>query len=211
MIVGIEMYSPTSRQPVALSYQLTIEYCLPGRQDDPSENVDWVSFGSMDLLIWADVAPIACGLLGHYIEDGHCFAVSRIIGSSKNPDRCTAYRKATNPTSYQSSTCKKTRDEELEKLEKESVLWYAPDSVYLYFQENEPVLAIPNRGGPLKGEQPVKPNSPALPVQGIVVGKVQRDDFYAAKSSFSEMRIRRGVSRLSYTMMFGCSIVRPQL
>ena len=72
-------FSPTIRQPLPSSFVLSIEYFVLLGDERPTET-DWKGLSSVDVLIWADVAPKACQLLRHYVENKYRFVVGHVVG-----------------------------------------------------------------------------------------------------------------------------------
>ena len=207
-------FSPRPREPEALSFQLTIRYFVSNHPASVSEDGDWRLFGSMDLLIWADVAPKACQLLRRYIDNDYYFAVSRMIGTCRKLTFATIERKQHNASKVAEHV--ELNDEDFAELEKGTGLWCAPDSVVLTLDRengvNEPELTISSRGKCLSGKQPEKPGD----VPGLVIGKVlhhpsrrveQLEDFISlAECSFEFANLNTTTT----TIMFECLVSDPE-
>ena len=75
----LDTFSPTIRQPLPSSFVLSIKYfVLLG--DDETIDTEWKMLSSVDVLIWADVAPKACQLLRRYVENKYYFTIAHVVG-----------------------------------------------------------------------------------------------------------------------------------
>ena len=152
---------------------------------------------SVNVLIWADVAPKACQLLRHYVQNGYGFTVRQ---TSVGPGIDVSFVR------QKKNEVKKLGEEAL-NVEKKTGLWDLCDSVLLDVDKSGPVLVLRTTSRRLKGEQPqVKGiEEAALPVGGgesaIVVGKVQsvRPDTMYAFNVLGEERTGRFLT-------FDCSL-----
>ena len=210
---------PRTREPAALSYQLTIDFYVSDAKPTKRKrsNVDWQLLGSMDLLIWTNAAPRACQLLREYVEKDYFFAVARMIGSFKKPKSFIAFRKGKNIETSEISTQVDIDEEKLDALEKRSKLWTVPDSVSLNLRHDEPWLVIANSHEPLQGSHLEKP--PGMRGEGeIVIGKVLnppplqvrqlQDLIYSTRTDFQAVNSTgRGVDINVTHFMFECSII----
>ena len=134
--------------------------------------------GSVEVLIWADVAPKACQLLRHCIEKVHrrTITVERFADADHNSAGSLLVDWSSNAPKLSlpgySELKKLTEDD---KAENESGLWPVDDSVLLSFKNDLPQLRVlTNIRSPLLGQQPdnKERESTANGRSGIVVEKV---------------------------------------
>ena len=171
--IQLSTFSPQIRQPAPSSFQLSIR----GNVYLRSANVIQV-FGSVDVLIWADVAPKACQLLRHCIEEVYdrTMTVERFYDADHNSAGSLLLDWSSNAPKLSLPglpELKKLSEEN--KGEKQSGLWPVDDSVLLSFKDGLPQLGIlTNIRSPLRGRQPdnKERESTANGRSGIVVGKV---------------------------------------
>ena len=166
--MALSTFSPRIRDQPPSSFQMSIKYYGLHK---------WDMFGSVEVLIWADVAPNACQKLRRYVENSHYFTVQHTVGRTTDANRgltrCMSRKKSERHV-FQSPLIKLSQ-EEITDVEKQSGLWVVPQSVLLSFSENGPRLLISNGiEQPLLGQQPdislMEGKADQLP--GIVVGKV---------------------------------------
>ena len=171
--IQLSTFSPQIRQPAQSSFQLS----NIGLVDLRSADVIQVS-GSVEVLIWADVAPKACQLLRHCIEKVHrrTITVERFADADHNSAGSLLLDWSSNAPKLSLPglpELKKLSEEN--KGEKQSGLWPVDDSVLLSFKDGLPQLSIlTNIRSPLRGQQPdnKERESTANGRSGIVVGKV---------------------------------------
>ena len=115
------------------------------------------------------MAPNACQLLLQYVEQDYLFNVIRTVETSKRLKTSVVSRKVKDTEAYKLSKRVEISSVEFNELEKQSGLWFAPDSVVLVLsQYHNPFLVTTSRYKPLRGSQPKMPPGRT----GIVVGKV---------------------------------------
>ena len=166
--MALSTFSPRIRDPPPSSFQISIKYY--GLHD-------WEKLGSVEVLIWADVAPKACLILRRYVENKYYFTVKHTAGRSTDAKRGLARCIGRTTIDYfgSLSQLRELSQEEITDVEKQSGLWVVSQSVLLSFSENGPRLLISNgMEQPLIGQQPdislMEGKADQLP--GIVVGKV---------------------------------------
>ena len=167
-------FSPRTREPAPSSFQLSFNYFVSNKFDRPVD-MDWKMLGSVDMLIWADVAPKACEILRRYAENNYSFTVGHMVEDKNKANSRMVFcsSKRTGVSGSQLAEIRRLSVEE-RKVEKQSGLYYGPDSVLLTLGVSGPKLTILSKmGQALSGEQPNKPaecTTDELP--GIVVGRV---------------------------------------
>ena len=199
---GMELtnFSPRIRDPTPSSFHLSIKYF-------GSHNLRGETLGSVEVLIWADVAPKACQILRRYVENNHRFTVEHTVGRSTDANRglarCTRRTKSDRFV-FQSPLIKLSQ-KEITHVEKRSELWEVPHSVLLSFDEYVPRLLISNRmEQPLLGQQPsMKLMEDTTREQSrILVGKV----LSCSPELLENCRRQSGVE-----LRFECSIVQTNV
>ena len=187
----LDTFSLRIRQSLPSSYVLSIKYfvmLVPGG----TTGTDWKMLSSVDVLIWANVAPKACQLLRRYVENKYCFVVGHVVGRSAADEFFTWNQ--FKPVSGSTTSRYKTLTEEEMDVEVESRLLAVPGSVLLSMSKYGPHLTTMDTvGQPLLGQQPqnklaegVTSRWPGIPV-GKIIGfspnnvKTSQDLFNACK------------------------------
>ena len=158
-------------------------------------------FGSLEVLIWADVAPKSCQILRRYVEKEHHFRVEHTVGRSTDANggvaRCFGRKKQGSGESVFAVGCQVVTD-----VEQESKLWADPQSVLLGFGYYGPQLLISNRMlQPLLGQQP------SIKLTEDTTG--ERSPFVVGKVISSSREFQETFHRiLSAGISFKCSIVQ---
>ena len=202
---GMELttFSPRTRDPPPSSFQMCIKYF-------GSHDSRWEMFGSVMVLIWADVAPKACQILRRYVENEYRFTVEYTVGRSTDANqgltRCTYRTKTGGWGSHLLTQATELSQEEITDVKKQSGLWAVPQSVLVSFDEYGPHLLILNRmEQPLLGLQPsIRVTEDTTGEQsGIVVGKV-----LSSSPELLETLRRKPFLKLVW---FKCSIVQTNV
>ena len=204
-------FSPTIRQPLPSSFVLSIKYFV-SLEDEETTETDWKMLSSVDVLIWADVAPKACQLLRRYVENKYCFVVGHVVGRSAADEFFTWNQ--FKPVSGSTTSRYKTLTEEEMDVEVESRLLAVPGSVLLSMSKYGPHLTTMDTvGQPLLGQQPQNKLAEGVTSRwpGIPVGKVIGFSPENVKTSQDLFNACKWGHELEKLVIADCSIVESDI
>ena len=189
-------FSLTVRDLVPSSFQLSIKCFHAVPYTRAAEK--WKMFGWVNVLIWADVAPEACQMLRHFVDEDYRFGVVHTVGSLTDADSrdfSCGIRKEVGTPEY---TTEAPFSLDKSDFETRSGLWSVADSVLLTFNKSPKLTILHNKRSPLPRRQVSKKLAGSSTSQPsiLVVGKV----LSSSTNHLEELQDHRGCE-----LAFECS------